>query len=125
MSSGGTYVSRTYDGYFLTHFSLSLENQKLEPQRAQSFTEEQTQRKTLWHFLCGTLCPLWLCFLPHVFDHVAGKLTGLNFGCAFHHAFKIISDFLLHDGALHAVLDQIGSFVPAQVTEHHHAREND
>ena len=43
----------------------------------------------------------------HVLDHVAGKLAGLHLGRAFHHPLEVIGDFLLQDGLLHAILDQV------------------
>src|SRR6202020_2368690 len=60
----------------------------------------------------------------HVFNDAVRKLAGSYFGGAFHQAFEIIGDFLLQDGALHSVLDEIGGFVPSQKTKHHYAREH-
>src|ERR1700686_736653 len=61
----------------------------------------------------------------HVLDHERGKLAGFYFGGAFHQALEIVGYFLLFDGALQALLDQVGSFGPSEMAEHHNAREND
>src|SRR3981081_488024 len=61
----------------------------------------------------------------HVVDHASGKLAGFHFGGAFHQALEVVGYFLLLDGALQALLDQIGGFGPSQMAEHHHAREDD
>src|SRR5215472_3342519 len=75
------------------------------------------------------LCPSWLKALhensgPHVLDHAAGEFAGLHFGCSRHEALEVVRNFLLLDGALHALLDQIGGGLPAEVAEHHHTRQN-
>src|ERR1019366_4910279 len=61
----------------------------------------------------------------HDFDHASGKLAGLHFGGARHQALEIVSYFFLLDGALQALLDQIGGFGPSEEAEHHDARKND
>ena len=53
-----------------------------------------------------------------------GELAGFDFGGAGHQALEVVGDFLLLDGALHALFDQVGGFVPAEVAEHHDAGED-
>src|SRR3984885_11603205 len=59
----------------------------------------------------------------HVLDDAVCELAGLYFGRAFHQTLKVIGDFFLKDGVFHTVLDQVGSLVPPQKAEHHHARK--
>src|ERR1017187_1684074 len=61
----------------------------------------------------------------HIFDHGAGEFAGLHFGGAGHQALEVVGHFLLLDGALHALLDQVGGFVPAEMAEHHDAGQDD
>ena len=55
----------------------------------------------------------------HIFNHGGGKFAGLYFCGAGHQALEVIRHLLLVDRPLHALFDQIGRFVPAQVAEHH------
>src|ERR1700674_1041456 len=61
----------------------------------------------------------------HILDHARGKLAGFYFGGAFHQALEIVGHFFLFDGALQALLDQIGGFGPSEMAEHHDAGQND
>src|SRR4029077_16985361 len=49
---------------------------------------------------------------------------GFYFGGAFHQALEVVGYFFLFDGALQALLDQIGGFAPSEMAEHHDARED-
>src|SRR5713101_125938 len=61
----------------------------------------------------------------HVTNDMACKLAGTDLGCPLHQALEIVRNFFLLDGALDSAFDQVGGFVPSQVTEHHHAAEHD
>ena len=58
-------------------------------------------------------------------DDVVAELGALAEGAAGHEAFEVVGDGLGGDGALDALDDQVGGFVPAEVAEHELAREDD
>jgi len=60
----------------------------------------------------------------HVLDDGVAELGAFDLGGAFHQAVEIVGDGLGRDGAFHALDDQIGSFVPAHIAEHHLARKD-
>src|SRR6266566_4348664 len=60
----------------------------------------------------------------HVLDNVIGELAGADLGCARHQALEIVRNRLLLDRSLKPAFNQIRSFVPSQVAEHHCAREH-
>src|SRR6266849_8934277 len=114
MSGGGAYVSGSDYGYFMAHevpFS-SREQERL------------TTEDTKVHEGESNLSVCCHCY-AHVVDHARGKFAGFHFGGAFHEALEIIGYFFLFDGALQALLDQIGSFGPSEMAEHHDAGQND
>src|SRR5213080_2092775 len=49
----------------------------------------------------------------HVFDDVIRELARRDFGCALHQPLEIVCNFLLQDGALHPMLDQVGRLAPS------------
>ena len=53
------------------------------------------------------------------------ELAALHLLRSFHQAGEVVGDGLVADGAVHALDDQVGRLGPAQVAEHHLAREND
>ena len=46
-------------------------------------------------------------------------------GGVLHLAFEVVGDGLGADGAVHALDDEVGGVVPAEVAEHHFAGEDD
>src|SRR5215831_6043703 len=55
----------------------------------------------------------------HVLDHVVSKLRALDLGCAVHQTREVIRDTFAFDRAAQSFENQISSFCPAHVTEHH------
>src|SRR5436189_146938 len=61
----------------------------------------------------------------HVLDDLAAELRALHFLGAFHEAGEVVGDDLRLDGLLESGHEAVGRIRPAQVTEHHLAREDD
>src|SRR6266849_6215185 len=61
----------------------------------------------------------------HALDDGAAELRALHFPGALHQAGEVVGDDLLLDGLLQAGHETVGRIRPAQVAEHHLAREND
>src|SRR5439155_16957109 len=60
----------------------------------------------------------------HLLDHVVAKLRALDFCRAFHQPREIVRDTYAGDRAGKSFQNQIGSFGPAHVTEHHFTGKN-
>src|SRR5262249_43696245 len=60
----------------------------------------------------------------HVLDHVIPELPALYLGRAVHQTCEIIRNAFAFDVATQALENQIGSFRPAHVTEHHFTGKN-
>src|ERR1700687_2772790 len=126
MSGGGAYVSGSDDRYFMTHefpFSISNKNSRRDAgrrvwQRLGAKRDGASPVSTVDLLVSGHGD-------AHVVDHARGKLAGFHLGGAFHQALEIVSYFSLFDGALQALLDQIGGFGPSKMAEHHNAGQND
>src|SRR5579872_2971854 len=60
----------------------------------------------------------------HLRNHRVGKLAALHFLGPVHQPGEIIGHRLGADRSIHPLDDQVGGFGPAQITEHHLAREH-
>src|SRR4030081_2842638 len=122
MSGGGAYVSGPYYRYFLAHavpFSIFRRDAARRVWQRLCAKRDGTSPGSTVDLLVSSHCD------AHVVDHARSKLAGFHFGGAFHQALEIVGYFFLFDGALQALLDQIGSFSPSKMPEHHGAGEND
>src|SRR6185437_10396647 len=74
------------------------------------------------------LVPAWSDLAPssqlHVLNDRIAELRGLQLGRPFHLPGEIVGDLLLLNRLLEAGFDQLGGFRPAEIPEHHHARED-
>src|SRR2546430_2550483 len=61
----------------------------------------------------------------HLTDHRRREFAALHFLRAFHEAGEIVGHHLAADGAVHALDDPVGGLGPAEVAEHHLARQDD
>ena len=57
-------------------------------------------------------------------DDVVAELRAFDLRGAFHQAGEVVGDFLGSDSAIQALNNEVSSFGPAEVAEHHFAREN-
>ncbi|QDU70419.1 hypothetical protein Pan265_02460 [Mucisphaera calidilacus] len=55
----------------------------------------------------------------HMFDDGVAEFGALEECGAVHESFEVVGDGLGGDGAVHALDDEVGGFVPAEVSEHH------
>ena len=58
-------------------------------------------------------------------DHVVPELRALDLGRAVHQTREVIRDAFACDRATQSLENQVGSFRPAHVTEHHFTGKND
>src|SRR5690606_1401272 len=63
-------------------------------------------------------------FSLHVFDHHVTEAGAGHLGRTFHQTGKVIRNFARGDGFFHAGDDQISSFCPTHVTQHHFSRQD-
>src|ERR1700726_30447 len=61
----------------------------------------------------------------HVLDDGVRELGRFQFGGICHLTREVIGDPFLADSLFQTALDQGSRFVPAEIVEHHHARQND
>ena len=69
----------------------------------------------------ATFAALTLVLSIHVIDDGRAESGARNLGGIFHLASKVVGDGFGSDGTIDALDDEVSSFVPPEVTEHHFA----
>src|ERR1700730_16943011 len=64
------------------------------------------------------------CTSSHVLNHCVPELGGADFGRIVHQAGEVVGDPFGGDGPVHALYHQVGRLGPAEMPEHHLAREH-
>src|SRR5262245_36212783 len=85
----------------------------------QETTKHETTKKTS----CGFRVFGFRVFVSHVVDDGVGELRRFELGRAVHQAREVVGDPLGADRAVHPLHHEIGRLGPAEVAQHHLARE--
>src|SRR5690606_34942104 len=62
--------------------------------------------------------------LTHILDDMCTKLGAFYLRRTFHQACEVICDGFVLDSTIHSFVDQIGSFLPAHMLQHHHTGQD-